>query len=197
MSKAILLSGGIDSISLAYWQKPSWAITIDYGQLAAETEIRVSQLIARELGMQHKVIRINCGSLGSGDLLKQDSIANSPSSEWWPFRNQLLATFALMFGVKVGISEIMVASVKSDGFHKDGTMDFYSKLSNLSSYQEGGILISAPAIQMNTVELVRSSEIPREILFWAHSCHTSNVACGKCRGCLKYHLTISELFYEK
>ena len=30
MSAALLLSGGMDSIALAYWRKPSIAITIDY-----------------------------------------------------------------------------------------------------------------------------------------------------------------------
>ncbi len=33
MSKtAILLSGGMDSIALAYWKRPELAITINYGQ---------------------------------------------------------------------------------------------------------------------------------------------------------------------
>lgn len=196
MSKAILLSGGMDSISLAYWKKPSIAITVDYGQLSADTEVRISRIVAEILQMEHHIIKVDCSHLGSGDLLNEASMDISPSTEWWPYRNQLLVTFALMKGIKLGVHEIMVASVKSDGFHKDGTSMFYETINQLSTYQEGGISITAPCIDINTVELIKLSRIPKEILFWAHSCHKSNIACGSCRGCLKYAQVMTELFYE-
>lgn len=44
MSKtAILLSGGMDSIALAYWKRPEIAITIDYGQKPAAAEVVASK----------------------------------------------------------------------------------------------------------------------------------------------------------
>jgi 7-cyano-7-deazaguanine synthase len=49
MAKAILLSGGIDSIALAYWQRPDIAITIDYGQAPAQAEINASTAVASAL----------------------------------------------------------------------------------------------------------------------------------------------------
>ena len=36
----MLLSGGMDSIAVAYWRRPSLAITIDYGQVPAAGELR-------------------------------------------------------------------------------------------------------------------------------------------------------------
>ena len=197
MSKAILLSGGMDSIALAYWKRPSVAITIDYGQLAADTEIRTSKIVADFLQMDHSIIRVDCRSLGTGDLLNTESLALSPSPEWWPYRNQLLATLALMKGIKLGVSEIMIASVQSDGFHKDGTSGFYEQLNKLSTFQEGGIMVTAPCIDLNSVELIKISQVPRSVLFWAHSCHKSSIACGACRGCLKYTQIMNELYYEK
>lgn len=197
MSKAILLSGGMDSISLAFWKKPDIAITIDYGQLAAETEIRTSKIIAEVLQIEHHVLRVDCCSLGTGDLLNAKSLALSPSPEWWPYRNQLLVTLGLMKGIKLGISELMVASVKSDGFHRDGTIEFYEFLNKLSTYQEGNIIVTAPCITLDTVELIMTSKIPKSILFWAHSCHKSNVACGSCRGCLKYSIVMNKLYYAE
>lgn len=197
MNKAILLSGGMDSISLAYWKRPAIAITIDYGQLPAHTEIRVSKIIADALNMEHHVIKIDCSNLGSGDLLNQQSLDISPSPEWWPYRNQLLVTFALMRGIKLNVEEIMVASVKSDGFHKDGTMQFYELIDDLSAYQEGHISITAPCIELSTAELISLSGVPKELLFWAHSCHKSNIACGNCRGCNKYSQVMRQLFYAE
>lgn len=196
MSKALLLSGGMDSIALAYWKRPSMAITIDYGQLAAETEIRTSKVVANLLEIDHHIVTVDCRLLGSGDLLNSESLAFSPSSEWWPFRNQLLVTLGLMKSIKLGISELMVASVKSDGFHKDGTSEFYEDINRLSTYQEGNIMVTAPCIKLNTVELIKIANVPKSILFWAHSCHKSNIACGTCRGCLKYTQVINELFYD-
>lgn len=195
MNKAILLSGGMDSISLAYWKKPSIAITIDYGQSPAETEIRSSRIVADTLGIEHHVIKVDCRELGSGDLINKKPLAISPSTEWWPYRNQLLVTLALMRCIKLDVDEIMVASVKSDGFHKDGTNPFYEYVNNLSEYQEGNIKISAPCIQYTTSELIQLSGVPKSLLMWSHSCHKSNIACYNCRGCYKYAEVIQQLFY--
>ena len=41
MNTALLLSGGMDSIALAYWKRPDIALTIDYGQAAADAEERL------------------------------------------------------------------------------------------------------------------------------------------------------------
>lgn len=195
MKTAILLSGGMDSIALAYWKRPDIAFTIDYGQTPAEAEIRASKIVAEILDIEHIVIRIDCKSLGSGDLINEEPIDSSPSSEWWPYRNQLLVTLATMKGISLNINELMLASVKSDGFHKDGTVEFYKLMDNLVSYQEGLINITCPSIGLTTVELINESKIPKEILFWAFSCHKSTIACGNCRGCNKYYNTVHELGY--
>jgi 7-cyano-7-deazaguanine synthase len=195
MRKAILLSGGMDSISLAFWKKPAVAITIDYGQLPAPTEIRTSSIVSEQLGIEHHVIKINCADLGVGDLVNKKNVNISPSPEWWPFRNQLLVTFALMKAVTLNVKEIMVASVNSDGFHRDGTSKFYHLLNQVSLYQEGEINVTAPCIHLNTIELIKESAVPKSLLLWAYSCHKSTVACGKCRGCLKYSQVINSLFY--
>ncbi len=184
--KAILLSGGMDSIALAYWMHPEVAITLDYGQRSAEAEITAASQVANILSMEHHVLRIDCSSLGSGDLVGTTPIGNAPVSEWWPYRNQMLVTLALMKAIQLGVCELMVGSVKTDAQHTDGTAAFYEQLSKLVLMQEGSIRVTAPAIEMTTVELVKQSGIPENILMYAHSCHTSNHPCGRCHGCTKY-----------
>lgn len=184
--KAILLSGGMDSIALAYWMHPEVAITLDYGQRAAEAEIAAASQVANILGMEHHIIRVDCSSLGSGDLVGTTPITDAPITEWWPYRNQMLVTLALMKVIQLGVDELMVGSVKTDAQHSDGTREFYEHLSELVAMQEGGIQVTAPAIEMTTVELVKQSGIPENILMYAHSCHTSNHPCGRCHGCTKY-----------
>lgn len=195
IKKAILLSGGIDSICLTYHLKPDIAYTIDYGQIPAEREIYVSNFICQKLGIQHKVIRVDCKNLGSGTLANSDNLSISPSEEWWPFRNQLLITLAAMQGIKDSISELYLASVKSDDFHKDGTKDFYRLCNELVSFQEGKIQIICPTLDFFSHELVGKFNVPSNLLSIAHSCHISNIACGKCSGCrkqlkVKYELNI-------
>lgn len=186
MNKGILLSGGVDSIALAYWRRPTFAFTINYGQKPFIAESRSSAAICSLLKIKHYIIEVDCSPLGSGDLLKNEPLPMAPSTEWWPFRNQLLITLASMKAISLNINEIMAGSVMSDGFHKDGTSTFYELIDSLTGFQEGGIRVTAPAIGMSSVELIVQSKIPPEILLYAHSCHTGNVPCGNCRGCFKY-----------
>ncbi len=192
--RGILLSGGMDSIALAYWHRPEVAITIDYGQKAAATELSVAVEVARTLGMIHETIAIDCSALGSGDMAGSEPLASAPATEWWPFRNQLLLTLAGMRAVAIGVSELMTGSVASDGCHADGRQAFYTEIDVLMAGQEGGVRVSAPAIGMTTVDLVRTSGIPREILAWSHSCHTGILACGDCRGCRKHFEVMGQLY---
>lgn len=123
--RAILLSGGMDSVALAHWKRPDVAITVDYGQKAAATELAVAAEIARALDMRHEIISVDCSSLGSGDMAGSDPLAAAPVAEWWPFRNQMLLTLAGMRAVAIGVTELMVGSVESDGAHADGRSGFY------------------------------------------------------------------------
>lgn len=190
---AILLSGGMDSIALAYWKNPGHSITIDYGQKAAKAEIRAAQQISKQLDIKHHIIKVDCSALGSGDMNGSKPLKISPITEWWPYRNQLLVTLACMKAVSLGIKELIVGSVSSDGAHKDGTKNFYEYLSKLMEYQEGKIKINCPAIEMNTVELIKKANLPQSLLYWAHSCHTANQPCMKCNGCKKYLYTLQML----
>ncbi|GFD91395.1 7-cyano-7-deazaguanine synthase [Alteromonas sp. KUL154] len=185
IKKAVLLSGGIDSICLTYGIMPEIAYTIDYGQTVSERELYVSKYICEKLDIEHKIIKIDCRSLGSGTLANSENLKLSPSDEWWPFRNQLLITFAAMQAIKDEVKELYLSSVKSDGFHRDGTKEFYKLINSLVSYQEGQIKVICPTLDYYSHELALKYKVPINLLSIAHSCHISNFACGKCSGCTK------------
>lgn len=193
--RALLLSGGMDSIALAFWKRPEIAFTVDYGQAAAKAEVAAATQVCKELSIAHQVIRADCSSLGSGDMAGTNAVALAPVPEWWPFRNQLLITLAGMRAVSLGARTILTGSVVSDGLHTDGRPDFYEAIDRLTRLQEGSISVEAPALGMTTVELVRHSGIPRELLAWAHSCHVGSMACGGCRGCVK-HYEVTNILYD-
>src|SRR5262249_594846 len=107
MTTALLLSGGMDSAAMAWWKHPDLAITIDYGQLAAEAELRASAAICHELGIRHSTVRVDCRALGSGDMAGQPADAHAPASDWWPYRNQMLITFAAMRCIALGATQLL------------------------------------------------------------------------------------------
>ncbi len=191
-----MLSGGLDSIAVAAWKRPEVCFTIDYGHKAAQGEIRASTHVCRELKLAHEILHIDCSALGSGDLAGSAAAPIAPVPEWWPFRNQMLVTVAAMRGVALGISEIMVGSVRTDSSHLDGTPDFYRLLHSVVAFQEGNIRVSAPAIYLTTAEVIRRSSINSDLLAYSHSCHTGDLACGQCRGCYKHRDVMAELGYE-
>jgi len=182
----LLISGGIDSIALAAWLRPAVCLTIDYGQVPADAEIRAARAACADLKLAHEVLSIDCSAIGSGDLAGRAASVLAPVQEWWPFRNQLLITLAATFLVEHNLEELLIGIVKSDGAHQDGTPAFIDQLSSLLALQEGNLRVRAPAIHLSSLELIRQSGISWDILAWAHSCHVSTVACGQCRGCYKH-----------
>lgn len=196
MKSALLLSGGMDSTALAWLKLPDHAITIDYGQLAADAEIAASIAICKRLAIPHHIIRVDCRSLGSGDMAGSRVSNHASATDWWPYRNQLLITLAAMSAIELGASRLWIGTVRTDGSHGDGTKEFITAMSTLLSCQESGMIVEAPAIDMSTAELIRHSGIPSSSLAWAHSCHKANVACGNCRGCNKYFAVYEELGYD-
>ena len=176
---AILLSGGMDSTSLAFWKKPNHAFTIDYGQKAAQAEIRAARQIAKEIGIDHDTITVDCSSLGSGDMATTDSLPCAPSTDWWPFRNQLIITLAAMKAIGVNVNLLYVGLVKNDSTFKDSDLKFVNLISKALYFQEGGVKVAAPAVAMTAVELIKISKIPRSLLAWSHSCHVSDFSCGR------------------
>lgn len=186
----------MDSTALAYWKRPDYAITVDYGQAAAVGELRAAVTVANALNIPHEVIRVDCHSVGAGDMHSDSHVIElvTAPSEWWPFRNQLIVTLAAARAVKLGITTLLIGTVRSDDRFADGTAKFVNTLSSLLTLQEGDIRLFAPAIELSTVELVRTSGAPADLLSWSMSCHKSENACGRCKGCRKRAECWADLF---
>ncbi|MEI5668368.1 7-cyano-7-deazaguanine synthase [Bosea sp. CCNWLW174] len=190
MKTALLLSGGMDSIAIAFWKRPEIAVTVDYGQVPAPAEVRAAAAVCAQLNIQHIVVRSDLSALGSGDMAGRPEIDVAPLPEWWPFRNQMLVTLAAMATLSHKVTHLMIGTLKTDGQHVDGQPGFIDRLDQLLNFQEGSMRLFAPAIALTAEELIRTSNVPAEILGWAHSCHRSDFACGECGGCRKHYRTM-------
>lgn len=189
----LLLSGGMDSVALAYWKRPDYAFTIDYGQLAAAGEFQAARAVCEALDIPHHELSVDCRMLGSGDMAGTSAHEAAPASDWWPYRNQLLITLAAMRAIALGVNVLAIGTVKTDSTHLDGHPEFVARLDTLMAFQEGQMRIEAPAIQLTTAELVQAAQIPASLLAWSHSCHVSDIACGRCRGCNKHREVMQEI----
>lgn len=184
----LLFSGGLDSTAIAATLRPKLLLFVDYGQRPASAELTAATNVARVLELPLKAVTLGIGAFGSGLLHDENAstISDAPSPEWWPYRNQFLATAGAAVALQHECSAVALGSVKSDGErHKDGTPDFYEKLDGLIAYQEGSIRVTAPAIGLTTEELLDKSSLGEEVLGWTTSCHRSNLPCGNCPGCWK------------
>lgn len=186
MSNLLLLSGGIDSICLAAQFRPDICLTVDYGQRAAKAELKISTQVCQTLSLRHITVKADIAALGSGQMVGHDSSHLSENAEFWPFRNQFLVTLAGMVALNEGCTQIMIGTVKTDQRHSDGSSMFLELLHQLLQLQEGGLTLVAPALEMTSEQLIEVSGTPLELLSWAHSCHTGDLACGQCFGCNKH-----------
>lgn len=182
--KALLFSGGIESTCLAYWKRPDICLTVDYGQICAKGEIESATAIAKHLKLNHRVVRLR--SNFKYGMLSGEDVGEIQKPEFWPFRNQLLGTIAAMTLYRDNVREIWFGSVGTDTRFLDGSRGFFKAFNNLSSQQEGGIKIEAPALELSSERLIAKSKTPRSILGATFSCHMSSIACGDCPGCRKH-----------
>lgn len=194
MKSLLLLSGGIDSTSVAAWHGCDGTLTIDYGQVSARGEINAAVAVAAALRVTNETVVVDASAVGSGFLAGRRPWNDSVPPEWWPFRNQLLATIGAAYALGNGYSEVLLGAVAGDGArHADGSQAFFERLDALVAMQEGGIRVRAPARHLTALELLRESGLSRDVLGWTHSCHKSDLACGDCPGCWKRQQLLDEL----
>jgi 7-cyano-7-deazaguanine synthase len=183
--KALLFSGGLDSTCLAKIEQPDLLLTVDYGQLQAKGEIEASGRIADGLGLPHKVITAQPSDCGQGLMAGKLHSSNKFPPEWWPFRNQYLLTVAAMHLENGALNEILIGTVSTDSLQSDGSQKFLDLFNDLLLAQRSYISVRAPAIKLTSQRLFEMAKLEAAISGWIFSCHTSHLACGRCRGCSK------------
>ncbi|UIJ97417.1 7-cyano-7-deazaguanine synthase [Rhizobium leguminosarum] len=109
--RLLLFSGGLDSTALAWSQRPDLCLTIDYGQMPAQGEIRAASGLSGLMGLRHEVLTVDLAHLGFGSLAGSETATVGSAPEWWPYRNQMLITLAAMKFVGQGLKEIMFGAV--------------------------------------------------------------------------------------
>ena len=190
----IVLSGGPDSVTVAYWAKKQsyqiYPITFNYGQIAVK-ETQAAQKIAEKLDTTTKIIDLSALKEIFRDVTSLCNTNIPLTSEFSapiivPFRNAIFLSAAVAYAVAVGADTIFYGAQGSDEpFYPDCRREFYEafeKAARLGTCQE--ITIQAPFSGKHKSELFKAGAklgVPFE-LTW--SCYRDSAKhCGKCESC--------------
>ena len=191
----VLLSGGPDSATVAYWAKRRGyevnAMACKYGQIATK-EVESAGLIAAKLGATIKVIDLSSlKEIFAGvTSLVDDKIpmtSNFSQPIIVPFRNAIFLSAAVAYAIAVGASRIYYGAQGSDAaFYPDCRREFYESFQNtarLGTAKE--IHIEAPFTEISKASLLKLGVelgVPYA-LTW--SCYFNGSRhCGRCESCI-------------
>ena len=211
----ILLSGGLDSsANLAfadYFDTPALALTVDYGQRAAQAELRASAEFAKYYGVPHRILDLKwLGELGGSALtsstmampqLATDQLDDAKTTQasakqvWVPNRNGLLINAAAAIAESMNIQQVVV------GFNKEEAATFPDNSSqflgvatlSLRYSTSTGVKVGCYTDMMVKTEIVQAlRNLPKRFPFeFVWSCYESGEAtggkmCSKCESCKRF-----------
>lgn len=198
----VLLSGGMDSVTLLYWARERYdctCLTFDYGQ-KHKKEIRYAQRIAKKLHCPWIKINLKLPGLKSSLTDARQKIPvwrrkkernKTIPSTYVPGRNTLFLSYALSLAESYGCSDILIGANAIDySGYPDCRPDYIkamqrvARLGTQAGRQGCPIHIRAPLIRKTKAEIValgRRLHVPFD-LTW--SCYRGGrKPCGICDAC--------------
>jgi len=202
MMKAVcLLSGGMDSSTLAYLAKSEGydilALHLNYGQRTEEKERSCAQKIAKLLGAQ-EFFEVDVGyfaRFGSSSLTnpaiaieKFDPARAHIPNTYVPFRNANLLAIATSYAESRGADAIFIGvqSLDYSGYPdcRPQFIDAFQRAIDLGTKDTTHISLNAPFISMTKTDILRvglALGVPYKDTW---SCYRNeNTACGTCGAC--------------
>lgn len=213
----ILLSGGLDSlVSLGLKKEElniTLALTFDYGQKSAPTEIDASKKICEYYNIEHKVIKLDwLKQITHTSLVSEDSVPtgkalekpeDSAKSVWVPNRNGLFLNIAGSFADSEDYDYILIGANKEEAqTFPDNTAEFINAINKEFEYStQKKPKVCAPLINYiknDIVMLALKHNIPLDL---TRSCYQGGEKhCGICESCsrLKHALEANnDTYYKK
>jgi len=202
MMKAVcLLSGGMDSSTLAYLAKSEgydiYALHLNYGQRTEEKERACAKKIAELLGAQDFVeVDVGYFSLFGASSLTDPAIAvegfdparaHIPNT-YVPFRNANLLAIATSYAESKNADAIFIGvqSLDYSGYPdcRPQFIDAFQKVIDLGTKDTTHIALNTPFITMTKTEILRLGLALGVPYNYTWSCYRNkDKACGTCGSC--------------
>lgn len=190
----ILMSGGLDSTTLAYYflkqQVDFFPLIVNYGQHCFETELnRLKQVLPEYYLSKLEIIDVsdiyrhsNSKFIKEGDLWNDNLSADDL---YIPYRNVLLLTIGASFAKTIGMNKVYSAFINSNHAKEiDCSSNFFDSLDAILS-EYGSVKMVMPFRNLSKYEVAKLGIEVFAPIALTFSCQASSVIpCGACPNCV-------------
>lgn len=197
MKAVSLLSGGMDSTTLAYWLKDKGydlhLVSVNYGQ-RHEKELVAAEGIANDLGADHQLVKVEIWLPGSAltdgevEVPEGHYAAESMKATVVPNRNAFM--LALAFGIAIAQGADAVGCGVHAGDHaiypdcRPAFLDAFQAMQMLATEGFGDPILLAPFVHKSKADIVSIGDKLGVDWVGTWSCYKGGtVHCGKCGTC--------------
>ena len=194
----IILSGGMDSVTMLYEfkDKIALAVSFNYGSNHNEKEIKYAKSHCEKLKIEHVVINLDFISKYFQSSLLQGAEAipeghyqdENMKSTVVPFRNGIMLSIACGIAESRGFQYIMIANHSGDhAIYPDCREEFINSMSSAmkcGTYKN--VSLFAPYTNINKTEIARNGKKLGIDYTETWSCYKGgDIHCGKCGTCVE------------
>lgn len=212
-SFVVLLSSGLDStvnlFSAAAQGPVKLALTFDYGQRAAESEITHAKLLCEHLDIPHHVVELRWlqqitrtslvnreaevptgADVGIRDLEKSFKTAKAV---WVPNRNGVMLNIAASFAESMGAEFVVPGFNKEEAAtFPDNTPEFMAALDHSFKFSTAsGVKVKCFTEHKNKAEIVKLGlqlGVPFELVWPCY--FAGDELCGQCESCQRFNAAL-------
>lgn len=194
----IILSGGMDSVTLLHARKDNiaLAVTFDYGSNHAVREIECARWHCELLGIEHIIIPLEFMHQYFSSSLLQGSEAipeghyadKNMKSTVVPFRNGIMLSIACGIAESRGLKYVYIANHAGDhAIYPDCRATFIESMSEAMSYGTyKNIKIAAPFTNLTKGDIAHIGTELSVDFTHTYSCYKGGEKhCGKCGTCIE------------
>lgn len=197
-NKLIIVSGGMDSITLLHDKKDeiALAVTFDYGSNHNKREIEFAKQNCKELGIEHIIIPLDFmhqyfkSSLLSGaeNIPEGHYAAENMKSTVVPFRNGIMLAIACGLAESRELEAVMIANHAGDhAIYPDCRATFIDSMSEAMAYGTyKHIKVYAPYTNLTKADIAAIGGEIGVDYSKTYSCYKGGEKhCGKCGTCVE------------
>lgn len=194
----IIVSGGMDSVTLLYEKSENIALAIsyDYGSNHNKREIECAKHHCEKLGIEHLVIPLDfigkyfkSSLLEGAEAVPEGNYADdNMKSTVVPFRNGIMLSIAAGIAESRGLKSILIANHFGDhSIYPDCRAEFIKPMSDaIVAGTYDGIVIDAPYTNITKTDIARKGKELGIDYSKTYSCYKGQKEhCGVCGTCIE------------
>ena len=205
----IVVSGGMDSVTLLYDMKDSIALAVsfDYGSNHNAREIPLAAMHCGRLGIRHITIGLDfmqkyfkSSLLDGADAIPEGHYADdNMKSTVVPFRNGIMLAIAAGIAESNGLKNVLIANHGGDhAIYPDCRPEFVSAMdaaTTAGTYV--GVRVVAPYTNLTKADIARKGKLLGIDYAETWSCYKGGEKhCGRCGTCVEWREALAEAGIE-